>query len=63
MEMSAKGGGWGEVDRMREVGGLVGRRVVVRLGVGKSSPKKNLRSRVRGKKSDKRTSPKRKKMS
>jgi len=30
MEMSAKGGGWGEVGRMREVDGLVGRRSVGR---------------------------------
>jgi hypothetical protein len=31
---------------MREVGGLVGRRAVGRLGVGRSFPKKNLRSGV-----------------
>jgi hypothetical protein len=35
---------------MRKVDGLVGRRSVGRLGVGKSSPKKNLGSRVREKK-------------
>jgi len=32
MEVSAKGRGWGGVGRMREVGGLVGRRAVGRLG-------------------------------
>ncbi len=32
MEVRAKGGGWGAVGRMREVGGMVGRRVVGRLG-------------------------------
>jgi hypothetical protein len=30
----------GRVSKMREVGGLVGRRVVGRLGVGRSFPKK-----------------------
>jgi len=34
------GGGGGGVGRMREVGGLVGRRAVGRLGVSRSSPKK-----------------------
>jgi hypothetical protein len=32
----------GEVGKMREVGGLVGRRAVGRLGVGKRPPKKKL---------------------
>jgi hypothetical protein len=32
MEVSAKVGGWGGVGRMREVGELVGRRAVGRLG-------------------------------
>jgi hypothetical protein len=35
---------------MREVGGLVGRRAVGRLTVGRSSPKSNLRSGVGEKK-------------
>jgi len=61
MAMSAKGGGWGEVGKVREVDGLVGRRSVHRLGVGKSSPKKNLGSRVREKKVIKKLSSERKK--
>jgi hypothetical protein len=40
MEVGAKGGGWGGVSMMRELGGLVGRRAIVRLGVGRNSPKK-----------------------
>jgi hypothetical protein len=40
MEVNAKGGGWGGFNRMREVGGLVGRRAVGRLGVSRSSQKK-----------------------
>jgi hypothetical protein len=34
--------GWGGVSNMREGGGLVGRRVVGRLDVGRSFPKKTL---------------------
>jgi hypothetical protein len=34
--------GWGGVNNTREGGGLVGRRVVGRLGVGRSFPKKKL---------------------
>jgi hypothetical protein len=33
--------GWGGIDNMKEGGGLVGRRVVGRLGVGRSFLKKN----------------------
>jgi len=33
--------GWGGFGNMKEGGGLVGRRVVGRLGVGRSFPKKN----------------------
>jgi hypothetical protein len=34
--------GWGGVNNMREEGGLVGRKVVGRLGVGRSFPKQIL---------------------
>ncbi len=40
MEVNTKGSGWGGLNRMREVGGLVRRRAIGRLGVGKSSQKK-----------------------
>jgi hypothetical protein len=60
MEVSAKGGGRGRVCRMREVGGLVGRRVVNRLWVGRSFPKKNLGSGVGEKKVIKKLSPEKK---
>jgi len=40
MEVSVKRGGWGEVDKMREIGGLAGRRAIGRLGVSRSFPKK-----------------------
>ncbi len=43
--MQKEVGGEG-VCRMREVGGLVGRRAVNRLWVGRSFPKKNLGSEV-----------------
>jgi hypothetical protein len=57
MEVRAKGGGWGAVGRMRDVGGLVGRRVGGRFGGVVGAPPKNLGSGVRGKKSDKKTVP------
>jgi len=47
---------------MREVGGLVGRRVVSRLWVGRSFPKKNLGSGVGEKKVIKKLSPEKKKI-
>jgi hypothetical protein len=62
MEVSAKGVGWGGVGRMREVGGLVGRRAVGRLGVSRSSPKKHgVRGGGEKKKSDKKSVPRKKK--
>ncbi len=42
--------GWGGVSSMREGGGLVGRGVIGRLGVGRSFPKKNFDSGVGQKK-------------
>jgi hypothetical protein len=61
MEVSAKGGGWGGVCRMREVSGLVGRRAVGRLWVGRSFPKKKLGGQRWGeKKSDKKIVPRKK---
>jgi hypothetical protein len=42
MEVRAKGGGWGAVGRVREVGGLVGRTVGGKLGGRWELPKKNL---------------------
>jgi len=39
--VSPKRGGWGGVCRMGEVGGLVGRRAVGRLWVGRRFPKKS----------------------
>ncbi len=47
---------------MREVGGLVGRRAVGRLRVGRSSQKKNLGSGVGEKKVIKKLSPEKKKI-
>jgi hypothetical protein len=46
---------------MREGGGLVGRRVVGRLGVGRSFPKKDFDSRVGQKESGMKTVPRKKK--
>jgi hypothetical protein len=46
---------------MREGGGLAGRRVVGRLGVGRSFPKKNFDSRVGQKESGMKTVPEQKK--
>jgi hypothetical protein len=48
---------------MREVGGLVGRRAIVRLGVSRNSPKKKLGSGVRGKKVIKKLFPETNKLS
>ncbi len=49
--------GWGGVGNMREGGGLVGRRAVGRLGVGRRFPKKNFDSGVGQKKKEIKTVP------
>jgi len=53
--------GWGGVGSMREGGGLVGRRVVGRLGVGRSFPEQILIQVWAKKKSGIKTVPKKKK--
>jgi hypothetical protein len=63
MEVSAKGGGWGG-GQEHEGGSWVGRKNGGRwVGVGRSFPKKNLGSGVGQTKSDKKTVPRKKKMS
>jgi len=53
--------GWGGVSNMREGGGLVGRRVVGRLDVGRNFPKKNFDSGVGQKKKWNKNCPQEKK--